>query len=196
MNENINAIHAFWFGELDATGLCLTDHHALWFKSSEQTDDSCRSRFGELVTQALAGQLNRWTDSDDGLIALLILLDQFPRNIYRGTPNAFAGDAQALALAQQAIACKRHQRLPAIHRVFLYLPLEHTEDPTVQQACVDLFSELARMVDSAQFADFARYARAHQDVITAFGRFPHRNDILGRQSTPEEIAYLEKHGGF
>ena len=167
----------------------------LWFNSTPEFDASLRERFLPLLQQASRGELDHWQENAAGCLALVILLDQFPRNIYRGTPDAFAGDALALALAQQAIACDRHHRLPAIHRVFLYLPLEHTEDPDVQQTCVALFSELAGIVDNEQFASFARYARAHQDVIADFGRFPHRNAALGRKSTCAEQAYIDA-GGY
>ncbi len=160
------------------------------------SDETCRARFGHLVEQAIAGELDGWVDTNDGLIALIILLDQFTRNIYRGTAQAFAGDPQALAIAQHTIASGHHQRLPAIHQVCLYLPLEHSEDKDVQEECVTLFEELAVVTGSEQIASFTRYAIAHRDVIAQFGRFPHRNALLERKSRPAELAYLEKHGGF
>jgi uncharacterized protein (DUF924 family) len=197
----INDIHDFWFGELDEAGMCDQDHQRLWFTASPETDAHCRSRFGELVAQALRGDLDGWVDSgwshgDQGLVTLVLLLDQFTRNIYRDTAAAFAGDPAALALAQRAIETGRYQRLPAIHQVFLYMPLEHCEDPEIQDECVTLFEELSAVTGSEQVAGFTRYALAHRDVIAQFGRFPHRNAILGRESTPAELAYLEQHGGF
>ena len=197
----INDIHDFWFGELDETGLCDQDHQRLWFIASPETDTHCRGRFGEWVAQALGGDLERWADSDgthgnQGLVALVLLLDQFTRNIHRGTAAAFSGDPAALALAQRAIETGRYQRLPAIHQVFLYMPLEHCEDPEVQDECVTLFEELSAVTGSEQVAGFTRYALAHRDVIARFGRFPHRNAILGRESTAAELTYLEQHGGF
>jgi len=196
VNTDIDTIHAFWFGELDATGLSPADRHALWFTASAESDEACRERFGSLVEQALAGKLSHWMQSDKGLIALVLLLDQFTRNIYRATPQAFAGDPAALALALQCIAHGHHQRLAAIHQVFLYLPLEHSEDLDMQEECVSLLEELATVTGLSQIEDFGRYAIAHRDVIARFGRFPHRNAIIGRSSSPEELAYLEKHGGF
>ena len=196
MQADIQAIHDFWFGPLDEAGMCAPDKHALWFTASEDTDRQCADKFGHLVEAALDGQLQDWPESDAGLMALIVLLDQFTRNIYRGTPRAFAGDPRALELAQHCIAHGHHQRLPAIHQVFLYLPLEHSEDLEVQQECVELFAELAAVTGSAKVEDFGRYAVAHRDVIAQFGRFPHRNAILGRSSTDEELAYMEKHGGF
>ena len=194
--ETIDDIHAFWFGELDETGMCVADRNPLWFASSAETDETCRSRFGHWVEQAVAGELDDFVDTDDGLIALIVLLDQFTRNIYRGTAQAFSGDTRALAIAQRTIRSGRHLRLPAIHQVFLYLPLEHSEDMDVQQECVTLFEELAGITGSEQIASFTRYAVAHREVIAKFGRYPHRNAILGRESSPGELAYLEKHGGF
>ncbi|MDH4041161.1 MAG: DUF924 domain-containing protein [Gammaproteobacteria bacterium] len=196
MNSAIAAIHRFWFGPLDAAGFAAPEQNRLWFGASAQTDAVIATRFGTLVSRALAGELEHWAGGDEGLIALVLLLDQFTRNIHRGTPGAFAGDGRALALAQQAIAGGRHRALPAIHRVFLYLPLEHCEDLAVQEECVRLFAELAGEAGAGRIGDFARYAAAHRDVIARFGRFPHRNAILGRTSSPGELAYLEQHGGF
>jgi len=196
ITKTIDDIHAFWFGELDETGMCVADRNPLWFASSAETDETCRVRFGRWVEQAVAGELEDWVDTDGGLIALIILLDQFTRNIYRGTAQAFAGDTRALAITQHTIGNGRHRRLPAIHQVFLYLPLEHSEDMDVQEECVTLFEELAGITGSEQISSFTRYAVAHRDVIAQFGRFVHRNAILGRESSPGELAYLEKHEGF
>ena len=194
--NTIDAIHNFWFGELDETGLCQTDKHARWFGASEATDTFCRQHFGAPLAQALTGELQDWEDTDRGLVALVVLLDQFTRNIHRGTALAFAGDPLALALSEKTIASGRHLTLPAIHRVFLYLPLEHCEDLAVQEISVALFEALASEIENPQFDGFSRYAIAHRDVIARFGRFPHRNRALGRTSSTEELAYLEEHGGF
>lgn len=196
MQDEIEDIHRFWFADLDEQGMSPPEQQAMWFKSSEETDQLCRQHFGRLVDAALDGDLQDWESSDAGLIALILLLDQFTRNIHRGTPKAFAGDARALDLAQHCIAHGHHQRLPAIHQVFLFLPLEHCEDLEVQEECVELFEELTNITGLEAVAGFSRYAMAHYEVIAKFGRFPHRNVILGRDSTPEELAYLEKHGGF
>ena len=196
MDSQVQAIHDFWFGPLDEAGLCCQDRHALWFKANGENDQRLRERFGELVTRAVAGELDNWAGSDPGLIALVLLLDQFTRSIHRGAAEAFAGDERALGLAQHCIETGHYQRLPAIHQAFLYMPLEHCEDPEVQEECVTLFEELAVVTGSEAIAGFTRYAVAHRDVIAQFGRFPHRNALLGRESTPEELDYLEKHGGF
>ncbi|MEZ5569803.1 MAG: DUF924 family protein [Halioglobus sp.] len=192
--ENINAIHAYWFGELNAAGLADDNRQALWFGASPETDAECRERFGSALAHARGGRLAHWADTDRGLVALVVLLDQFSRNIDRGRPEAFAADAQALTLAQTAIGSGRDRRLPAIHRVFLYLPLEHSENLQIQRECLRLFSVLA--AEEPGTAGFLRYAQAHHDVIERFGRFPHRNAILGRASSAQELDYLATHGGF
>jgi uncharacterized protein (DUF924 family) len=196
MTEEISAILDFWFGSLDEAGFANPDMHGLWFKKSEATDATLRERFGEQVERAIAGELDAWAESDRGLIALVLLLDQFTRNIYRDSPRAFAGDQRALALAQQCIARGHHQRLPAIHQAFLLMPLEHAEDPDLQQECVELFEELTAVTGSEEMQRSLQYAEAHRDVIRQFGRFPHRNAVLGRESTHEEMEYLKTHGGF
>ncbi|RLQ22319.1 DUF924 family protein [Seongchinamella sediminis] len=196
MHPGIEEIHQFWFGPLDEQGMCAADRHALWFKASASNDRRCRECFGPLVDAALDGDFADWPGSDAGLIALVLLLDQFPRNIYRGTPRAFAGDDRALGLAQHCIAHGHHQRLPAIHQVFLFMPLEHCEDLDTQNECVELFTQLLEITGLKQVANFRRYALAHREVIERFGRFPHRNRILGRESTAAELDHLKKHGGF
>ncbi len=196
MLAEVDEIHQFWFASLDERGMSPAEQNTLWFKSSQETDQLCRERFGHLVEAAVSGGLQNWEASDRSLIALIILLDQIPRNIYRGTPSAFAGDARALALAQRCIAQGHHQRLPAIHQVFLFLPLEHSEDIEVQEECVELFRELSTITGLKAIEGYLRYAVAHRDVISEFGRFPHRNVILGRDSSPDELEYLATHKGF
>ena len=196
MNDCIDDIHDFWFGELDQQGLCDTDRNALWFSASADGDALISERFGDWLARAARGELDHWADSDRGLIALILLLDQFSRNIHRGQAEAFAQDARALALARQAIDHGRDLKLPSAHRVFLYMPLEHCEDRDTQALCVELFEALAEDTADERVHGFTRYAIAHREVIDRFGRFPHRNAILGRVSTPEELQYLETHGGF
>tara|TARA_R110002110_G_scaffold405241_1_gene624237 strand:+ start:73252 stop:73842 length:591 start_codon:yes stop_codon:yes gene_type:complete len=196
MTATPDDILQYWFGDLDAQGMSAEHYHKLWFASTAEQDAYCAQHFGGRVEQALAGELDDWSSNDATLIALILLLDQFTRTIYRGTPAAFAGDERARTLAGQAISSGRHQQLPPIHRVFLYLPLEHSEQLADQQQCVALFTALGQETDLAQIQGFTRFAVAHHDVIEKFGRFPHRNSILGRSSTPAELAHLEQHGGF
>ncbi len=192
----IEDLLAFWFGPLDPDGMPAEERHALWFRASDTTDRRCREQFGRLVDDALAGGVADWEHDDPGLVALVLLLDQLTRNIYRGSPTAFAGDSRARELSLRAIAGGRERRLPTIHRVFLYMPLMHAEDIGLQRQCVSLFRELAEATGAAQVAGSLRFAEAHCEVIRRFGRFPHRNAILGRDSTPAELDYLSRHGGF
>lgn len=197
--EPFSPVLQFWFGELDGSGLSSPAQQKRWFNPPQGMDEAIGHQFGHFVEQALQGGLHNWTDSPPGRVALVILLDQFTRNIYRGTPRAFAGDAQALSLARQTVREGLLAALPLIHRVFLCLPFEHAEDLAAQDEglrCMD-----AILADCGQSAltrveDFKRYMLAHREVIARFGRFPHRNAILGRRSTPEEQAWLKKHGGF
>ena len=183
----------FWFG---APG--SAEHGSLrkcWFEKDPAFDADIRRRFLVLVDEAAAGRLDDWADRPEGLLALIVLLDQFPRNLFRDAPRAFATDAQALALAQQALAQGVDALLMPVARAFIYLPFEHSEDLAMQDRAVALFSALAQHGEA--FASYLDYAERHRDVIRRFGRFPHRNAILGRASTPEEIAFLARPGaGF
>lgn len=195
----IDAVLSFWFGKLNEHGMCTSGQQRLWFKYSDATDRDIESRFGDRVADALTGELDHWQETSRGLVALVILLDQLTRNIFRGTPGAFSGDKQALALAGEAVASGRDRQLPAIFRVFLYIPYEHSEDLAVQTAGVELLKDLAENCDEAirsEIEGYLDYAVAHRNVIERFGRFPHRNGVLGRASTPEEQTHLEQHGGF
>ena len=183
----------FWFG---APG--SAEHGSLrkcWFEKDPAFDAEIRRRFLALVDEAAAGRLDDWADRPEGLLALIVLLDQFPRNLFRNAPRAFATDAQALALAQQALAQGVDALLMPVARAFIYLPFEHSEDLAMQDRAVALFAALAQHGEA--FASYLDYAERHRDVIRRFGRFPHRNAILGRASTPEEIAFLARPGaGF
>jgi len=180
---------AFWFGSTDAVD-------ARWFKRSDAFDREITGRFGAMVEAALAGRLDGWAARPQGALALIVLLDQFTRNMYRGTPAAFAGDAQALVLARQLVDSGAHQRLTPLQRWFAYMPLEHAEDLALQQQCVRLFEALAAEAGPHReaLAGALDYAKRHRDVVARFGRFPHRNAILGRAGTPEEAAFLLQPG--
>ncbi|MBO6756820.1 MAG: DUF924 domain-containing protein [Roseibium sp.] len=159
-----------------------------WFASDDAFDQSCKDRFGDTVEAALSGALDHWAETPAGALALILVLDQLPRNIFRGSARAFAGDDRALAIAERAIANAYDRAFPKDVRVFFYLPFEHAEDITAQERSVDLSRRLG-------IENFYHYALIHMDVIRRFGRFPHRNAILGRETTEEEKAYLED-GGF
>jgi len=174
----------FWFGDGTAA-------RAEWFRKDPTFDDAIRDRFGEAVEAALGGAYADWTATAQGALALVLLLDQFTRNIHRDTPRMFAGDARALAVADAVVAAGRDRELGAHRRWFLYLPFEHAEDPAMQERSVALF---ARLAEDTGLSEPLEWARKHAVVIHRFGRYPHRNDVLGRASTPEEIAFLAEPG--
>ncbi|MEM7410230.1 MAG: DUF924 family protein [Myxococcota bacterium] len=192
-------LHAFWFGDLGSDGLSDSEHSERWFRPDPDFDQACRERFGAAVEQALTGDLDGWADAPRSRLALVLLLDQLPRNLFRGDPRAFAGDPAALGWAERSLAEGSDLRLLPIERHFLYLPFMHAEDPGHQERSVDCFS---RLVDDApaagrpRFEEALRYAREHQDVIRRFGRFPGRNAALSRDSSPEEASYLAESGAF
>lgn len=159
-----------------------------WYKRSDAFDAEVRRRFLALWQRAVAGQLASWEDSDEGALALIIVLDQFPRNMFRGTPEAFASDPLAREVARRAIDRGVDRRIDPILLEFLYLPLMHSEHLPDQLHCVALF-------ENTDNAENLKYAREHADIIQRFGRFPHRNRLLGRDSTAEERAFVEG-GGF
>lgn len=172
----------------------------LWFKKRDETDRFIRERFEPLVKTLASGHAYDWAaQGPKQTLAAIIALDQFPRNIYRGAPQSFATDRLALSLASNMMVMGADHRLSLIERWFVYMPLEHAEDRTTQRASVAAFTELRDAASPEQkplFADALDYALKHADVIERFGRFPHRNDILGRKSTPEEAAWLAENGGF
>ena len=184
------AVLDFWFLPADHPG-----HGAYrpeWFRKDEAFDAAIRESFGPEVKAALG-----WTpgdESDESLLARILLLDQFTRNIFRGTPRAFAGDAQALQIAESLVAAGRDKNLTPWQRWFAYLPFEHAESRLDQERSVALFSALAREMQHEAFDTALDYAVRHRNVIARFGRFPHRNAILGRESTPGEIEFLKQPG--
>jgi uncharacterized protein (DUF924 family) len=167
-----------------------------WFKKDDAFDAQVRERFGALIKQAVAGGLREWDEEGPrGTLARLLVLDQFTRNAYRGQPESFGGDLLALGAARQLVDSGAHLTLLPVERQFAYLPFEHAEDARMQEQSVTLFTALAQ--EHEGFGEALDYAHRHRGVIARFGRFPHRNAILGRASTPEELAFLELPGsGF
>ncbi|GHB27903.1 hypothetical protein GCM10007094_15410 [Pseudovibrio japonicus] len=159
-----------------------------WFKGGEKFDKEIREKFEADVEAAGRGDYDDWTATPHGTLALLLLLDQFPRNIYRGTPKAFSSDAKAVKIALASLNKNFHTAYPKGYRIFFFMPFEHSEEIEMQDLSVDLF----RGLDDQ---DTYHYALIHMDVIRRFGRFPHRNEVLGRTSTPDEIEFLAS-GGF
>jgi uncharacterized protein (DUF924 family) len=184
----VNGVLEFWFGAEPGA------FRQAWFERSDAFDAECRDRFAATCAQAAAGELDRWGATPEGALALVLLLDQFPRNIHRGTPSAFATDAKALDLARRMVARGFDRALEPVARFFVYLPFEHAEDLGAQDEAVRLVEGLP---DAPWRDNVLKYARAHRDVIARFGRFPHRNAVLGRRSTEAEAAYLAEPGaGF
>jgi len=191
------AVLDFWFGTLVDDVATAQAQRKLWWSKDPAVDADMRRRFAGLVDAAAAGVHDDWAASPRGQLALILLFDQFPRNIHRDTPQAFAFDARALPLAQGLVSTEGDRALRRIERVFCYLPLEHAESIETQDRSVELFRALAADTQEHQretFAGYVDYALRHRDVIARFGRFPHRNRILGRRSTPEENEFLAQPG--
>ncbi|HYE45867.1 MAG TPA: DUF924 family protein [Caulobacter sp.] len=163
-----------------------------WFAKDSRFDEAIRLKFEPVHFAAARGEHDGWMDSADGCLALLILLDQFPRNLFRGSAHSYATDPKARAIARHALSRNFDQQVPTELRAFFYLPFEHSEDMADQELSVALFQGLA---DEQGDTEGSRYALIHRDIIEKFGRFPHRNRALGRETTPEEQAFLDQ-GGF
>jgi uncharacterized protein (DUF924 family) len=169
----------FWFEELQPEA---------WFRKDERVDAAIRERFGALHEQLARIRPEQLTTPLESLAAVIVL-DQFPRNVFRGSPRAFATDALALSIAQHAIANGLDLQLTQQQRLFLYMPFQHSEDRAVQARSIELFTRLG-------LGDNLDYAHRHKKIIDRFGRFPHRNEVLGRESTTEELQFVATHRGF
>ncbi|CAD2258690.1 Uncharacterized protein conserved in bacteria [Streptococcus pneumoniae] len=187
----------WWFGQGTSATEIAAEKQRLWFGYRPQQDAEARERFGALVEQALNGDLQDWAELPEGWLALVLLLDQLPRMIHRDTPRAFAGDERAQQLVRDGLAHGGDMLLSPIQRVFIYLVLEHAENLAVQDLAVAHFTalrDIAAEHEQALFRDFLDYAERHRDVISRFGRFPHRNAILGRDSSDAEQSFLQQPG--
>jgi uncharacterized protein (DUF924 family) len=185
LDSRVEEILKFWFGASNADG--VSSPREIWFRSTPEFDEEIRRRFLPAYEDAAADQLDVWMSSPRGCLALIILLDQFSRNLFRDDNRAFAADPVALKAAQYAIDHGLDRELQPLERVFVYLPFEHSENIELQNRSVELFSQLPQ---DDTFAGYLDYAVRHRRVIQRFGRFPHRNADLGRQSTPEELEFL------
>lgn len=184
------AVLDFWFGAAGSP-----EHGTfrdLWFRKSDTTDREIVTRFGALIERALRGELAAWAREPRAALAQILLLDQFTRNAFRDTPRAFAGDAAALAAATSMVGQRQDETLDPLQRHFVYMPFEHAESITAQDESVRLFTRLA--ADRPDLQSALDYALRHRAVVERFGRFPHRNAILGRHSTVEELAFLSEPG--
>lgn len=184
-----NDILNFWFA--NPTQPEYGKPQKFWFEKQPEFDDELRTRFQQDYQQAATGHLEAWKNNPESCLALILLLDQFPRNMFRGTPQAFATDNQAVATAETAVNKSYDQQLLAVQRWFIYLPFEHSENIQHQQKAVNLFQQLSNDTESQSTVS---YAIQHLEIIQRFGRFPHRNEILGRVSTTEEKEFLKQPG--
>ncbi|MBS0271270.1 MAG: DUF924 domain-containing protein [Proteobacteria bacterium] len=180
----ISMVLSFWFGEQSSPN--YGEQKSFWFQSTPEWDRKIQHQFEIVYHDAMLGKLDDLSETPEGALALILILDQFPRNMYRGTPLAFASDQKALEIAKNGLIKKFDQSLMPVERSFFYLPFEHSENLGDQEKSVMLYQTLGDK-------EYLEYAKEHHDVIARFGRFPHRNAILGRTSSQDEINYLAVH---
>ncbi len=189
----IEAVLAFWFREQALSAPQIDHRMDIWFGEDPVFDHEIEREFKNDVDAASEGRLMHWANTPRGRLALILLLDQFRRNIYRGTPRAFSHDKVALKLCVEGAMDKKDSGLSPIEKVFFYMPLQHSESKKVQAKSVALYTRLAEAVTPTYretFETVAQFAELHADIVQTFGRFPHRNALLGRENTPEEAEYL------
>lgn len=179
----------FWFGGPEHPQ--YGTKRKIWFEKDDAFDSEILERFGTAMVQARSGELDDWKHEPESALALILVLDQFPRNVYRGDARAYAADPKALEIARFAVKSSHDRHFSPIERPFFYLPFEHSEDLADQERGVALFRGLG---DSTDAQDSLRYAIVHKEIIERFGRYPHRNAVLGRETTPEEQAWLDEGG--
>jgi uncharacterized protein (DUF924 family) len=191
------AVLRFWFGDRPEAAATDPARARLWWSKQPEVDQDMRERFGALIARAGRGELDDWAEQPEGRLALILLTDQFTRNVHRGQPEAFALDALARRCCLEGLEDGAFESLLPIQRVFACLPLEHSESLADQDLCVAEMQALRETVgatERATFDGYVDYAERHREIIRRFGRFPHRNAILGRSSTAEEIAFLQTPG--
>lgn len=188
-DPRIQEVLNYWFGDLKTADDYPKEKSRIWFSGGMAIDQEIRDRFGDLVQEAASHKLDEWKKTPRGRLALIILVDQFTRNIFRGTPEAFALDSIAQELTLEGLSLGEDQTLFPVERAFFYLPLEHAENLVLQKLSIAHFNKLA--AEAPAFTSNADYAMRHYVIIEKFGHFPHRNAILGRDSTPEEVEFLK-----
>jgi uncharacterized protein (DUF924 family) len=191
--SRIDKILSFWFKEQALSAPQIDRRMDIWFGENPDFDDEIEAEFSDDIARASKGKLDHWADDPHGRLALIILIDQFRRNIYRNTEKAFSKDQLALKLCVEGAMAKKDKGLTPIQKVFFYMPLQHAESRKVQAKSVDLYNRLAESVSPTYretFLTVAQFAELHKDIIDQFGRFPHRNALLGRKNTQEEDEYL------
>jgi uncharacterized protein (DUF924 family) len=195
--DEVDEVLGFWFGELDADGRAAAEQRSRWWRKDAAFDQLVRDRFADLHEAVAAGRRDDWLDSARGRLAAIIVLDQFSRNMFRGSGRAHAADARAQELARGGIDRGMDRQLAHDERGFFYMPLMHGEARADQDRCVELFRAWRDEASEAMrdhVAALLDYAERHRNIVRRFGRFPHRNDLLGRPSTPEELAFLAEPG--
>ncbi len=193
MNADINKIHNYWFGPIE-NETTVENRNRLWFGGGVETDRHILNNFESLLSDAGMGRLDHWTESAKGTLCLIILLDQFPLNMYRKTARAFDFEAKAIEICLKGLQNAQDQELSFVEKSFFYMPLEHAENADYQAQCVALFEQLLESAPEhlkEQAQNSLDYAVLHKDIIDRFGRFPHRNAVLNRESTAEEVAFLK-----
>jgi len=201
--DEARQVRDFWFGKLPLSAQALKQRLGFWFPGDESADvvrdrdEAIRVHFGKLAERAAQGELTSWADSPRRCLSLIILLDQFPRNLYRGTARAFACDEQALAITLAGMQSAADGALDIVERIFFYMPLQHSEVRDVQDESVAAYRRL--LMEAPQelhgaFEDALKSAEQHRSIVERFGRFPHRNRVLARVSTAEEEAWLGRMG--
>jgi uncharacterized protein (DUF924 family) len=189
----IEALLAFWFEAKELSAPQIDGRMDIWFGEDPVFDHEIEKEFAQDIEKASNGQLDHWAKQPRGRLALILLLDQFRRNIYRNTAEAFSMDKAALKLCVEGAMEKTDKGLLPIERVFFYMPLQHAESRKVQQKSCDIYNKLAEAVSPTYrqtFETIAQFAELHRDIIERFGRFPHRNELLGRRNTPDEEEFL------
>lgn len=195
MDERIESLRSYWFGPEPRSREALERQFGRWFTADPAVDADIAARFGNTSRLAARGELDDWSECPEGRLALILLLDQVPRNLHRGTPAAFVQDAKALALTTEGISRGHDLALPVLERAFFYMPLQHAEDLGAQELSVRMFEKLradekAPELYGSALQSMLDYARLHRDIVARFGRFPHRNEALGRADTDAEREYL------
>lgn len=189
----IDAVLAFWFKEQELSAPQIDRRMDIWFGGDEVFDHECKKEFADDVEDASEGRLDHWAHKPHGRLALILLLDQFRRNIYRNTAAAFEKDKAALKLCVEGAMAKKDKGLTPIERAFFYMPLQHAESRKVQAKSVELYRRLSQAVSPTYretFETMTQFAELHRDIVEQFGRFPHRNKLLNRENTAEENEYL------
>lgn len=194
MIRSATTISEFWFGDLQIDPFGKAK---MWWNGGQELDEEIRERFAPWIDDAGQGRLGAWTETPTGTACLVVVLDQFPRNAYRGTARAFAYDGQARTIVETAIDDGTDLRMHPVEAAFLYMPLMHSEDLGAQDRCIERFAALVERAPEElkeRFAQNLDYAQRHRDIVERFGRFPHRNAILDRESTAEEVEFLKQPG--